>query len=31
MWISFAVMGAVAFLIAIAVTSILRMIDEDDD
>ena len=30
-WITFVVMGAVAFLIAMGVNSILRMIDEDDD
>ena len=30
-WITFVVMGAVAFLIATGVSSILRMIDEDDN
>ena len=30
-WTSFVVMGAVAFLIATGVSSILRMMDEDDN
>ena len=30
-WITFVVMGAMAFLIAMGVNSILRMINEDDE